>query len=418
VVGMTPERCECQMAATKYLKYLQDGISIMERSQREGRDMSLDEYAETQEALDKAKSEAAQDGVNLDTKRMMQRLGGSEGITFVDGSGRSTGRLGDFVNSKAYQRIKDGSGRGQNWSSGPVEVGLQTKGTVTEGTVAGGLTPAEYQPGIVSKLFQPIGLSDYFGQATTGASHYRYVVEGTATNAAAGVAEGGAKPESTLVYSEVDEPVKKIATSLPVSDELLEDAESFQGYLNGRLTNFVQQEEERQLLRGAGTDELVGIVGRSGVNTLGTAAAGTIMAEHILKAATGSRGSAFVDPDTIVLHPTNWQTLRLSKDTTGQYLGGGPWTGSYGQPGQVSTGYFSSAPIWNMNVWVTTAIGSGTALLGSFKQAAQIVRRGGPSVEVSNAHSDFFVKNLNMVRAESRLALAVFRPASFVTLTF
>jgi HK97 family phage major capsid protein len=70
-----------------------------------------------------------------------------------------------------------------------------------------------------------------------------------------------------------------------------------------------------------------------------------------------------------------------------------------------------------MNVWVTTAIGSGTALLGSFKQAPQIVRRGGPTVEVSSSHSDFFVKNLNMVRAESRLALAVFRPASFVTLT-
>jgi Phage capsid family len=193
-----------------------------------------------------------------------------------------------------------------------------------------------------------------------------------------GVAEGGAKPESTLVYSEVDEPVKKIATSLPVSDELLEDAESFAGYLNGRLSNFVQQEEERQLLRGAGTDELVGIVGRSGVNTLGTAAAGTIMAEHILKAATGSRGSAFVDPDTLVIHPTNWQTLRLAKDTTGQYLGGGPWTGSYGQPGQVSTGYFSSAPIWNLNVWVTTGVGLGTAVLGSFKQAASNSEKGWP----------------------------------------
>jgi HK97 family phage major capsid protein len=244
------------------------------------------------------------------------------------------------------------------------------------------------------------------------------VQEGTATSGAAGVAEGAAKPESTLIYSEIDEPVKKIATSLPVSDELLEDAESFQGYLNGRLTNFIQQEEERQLLRGAGTDELVGIIGRTGVNTLGTAAAGTIMAEHILKAAVGSRGSAFIDPDTLVIHPTNWQTLRLSKDTTGQYLGGGPWTGSYGQPNQVSTGYFSSAPIWNLNVWVMTGVGLGTALLGSFKQAASIVRRGGPSVEVSNSHSDFFVKNLNMVRAESRLALAVFRPASFVTLTF
>jgi HK97 family phage major capsid protein len=161
-----------------------------------------------------------------------------------------------------------------------------------------------------------------------------------------------------------------------------------------------------------------GIVGRAGVNTLGTAAGGTIPHELVFKAALGSRGSAFVDPDLLVVHPTNWGTLRLQKDTAGQYLGGGPWIGAYGQQSQVNTGYFSSSPFWNMNVWVTTAIGLGTALLGSFKQAATIYRRGGVTVEATNAHQDFFVKNLNMIRAEERLALAVFRPASFVVITF
>lgn len=39
--------------------------------------------------------------------------------------------------------------------------------------------------------------------------------------------------------SEVVEPVKKIATVLPISDELLEDAASIQSYLNERLTLFV-----------------------------------------------------------------------------------------------------------------------------------------------------------------------------------
>ena len=50
--------------------------------------------------------------------------------------------------------------------------------------------------------------------------------------------------------SEVVEPIKKIATVLPISDELLEDAPSIQSYLNGRLSLFVSIEEERQLLRG------------------------------------------------------------------------------------------------------------------------------------------------------------------------
>jgi HK97 family phage major capsid protein len=86
------------------------------------------------------------------------------------------------------------------------------------------------------------------------------VNEGTATSGAAGVAEAGTKPESPLKNAEIQEPVKTIATALPVSDEMLEDAPSIQAYLNGRLNLFVRIEEERRLLRGAGTNELLGLL--------------------------------------------------------------------------------------------------------------------------------------------------------------
>jgi hypothetical protein len=78
------------------------------------------------------------------------------------------------------------------------------------------------------------------------------------------IASAGVKPESTIAMSEVVEPVKKIATTLPISDELLEDAPSIQSYLNGRLTLFISIEEERQLLRGNGTNELIGLFNRAG----------------------------------------------------------------------------------------------------------------------------------------------------------
>jgi hypothetical protein len=39
-------------------------------------------------------------------------------------------------------------------------------------------------------------------------------------------------------------------------------------------------------------------------------------------------------------------------------------------------------------------------------------------VDISQEHSDFFIKNLVAIRAEKRLALVVKRPASFITGNF
>lgn len=196
---------------------------------------------------------------------------------------------------------------------------------------------------------------------------------------------------------------------------MLEDSDAVGTYINERLTTFLKLEEERQLLRGGGTNELVGLFSR-GISTLGL---GTAIANHvqIFRAAAGIRGSAFLDPDTVVLHPTNWVTSRLATDSTGQYLGGGPWLGAYGQQSQVGAGYFSSAPLWGMRVFVSPYVGAGTALVGNFGQSARIYRRAGISVEATNSHSDFFVKDLSMLRAEERLALACFRPAAFCSVT-
>src|SRR5215218_1884136 len=109
----------------------------------------------------------------------------------------------------------------------------------------------------------------------TTSSQARYVVEGTATSGAAGVGEGGTKPESTLGYSEVVKPVKKVATMLPISDEMLEDVPAVQTYINRRLSMCIRIEEERQLLRGSGTNELSGLFGRA----ISTTNAGTSNAD-------------------------------------------------------------------------------------------------------------------------------------------
>lgn len=329
-----------------------------------------------------------------------------------------------FVNSDGFKKIQaeyKANGRlGQGISTGAVSV--DTKGTLLEGAGGGGGPLAapvpQVIPGVVDKQFQPLRISDLLlsGQASTNS--LRYVVEGTATSGAAGVAEGDSKPQSTLGLTTTDEPVKKIATTLKLSDEMLEDAAQVRSYVDGRLSLFVNIEEERQLVVGAGTNEIVGIKPSGNTRGINIYAGGTAAgnkAVQLFKALNGQRGSALLEPDFIVLNPSDYQDLRLLTDTAGQFFGGGPFQGQYGNAGQIpASGQITGATdyIWQKPVVVTTAVGAGTALIGT-TSAAQVWRKGGLTVEATNSNEDDFLRNLVTIRAEKRLALACYRPSAF-----
>jgi HK97 family phage major capsid protein len=328
-----------------------------------------------------------------------------------------------FTDSAGYKAAVDAyksAGRlPSGFSTGAV--GLEAKGTLLEGAGGGGgalaATVPQVVPGVVDRLFQQLTIADLLltGQASTNS--LRYVVEGTATSGAAGVAEAGLKPESALGLTTADEPIKKIATILPVSEEMLEDAPAIQSYINGRLTLFVRIEEERQILRGtSGGNEVQGILTGRGVPVYAGGTAAGNKAEQLFKAMNGMRGSAFLEPEWVVVNPTDWQDMRLLKDSAGQFFGGGPFMGQYGNNGMLSaTGQVAGVQdqVWNKAAYVTGALGAGTALVGT-RAAAQVWRRGGLSVEATNSHNDFFQRNLIAIRAEERLGLAVYRPAGFV----
>lgn len=416
---------------TRYSSEIKD---IWKKAEEEDRETSPEERGEVEERLksietlkDQKEEVEAAIKVEAEVDSVSRSLGKADSAIHTDPKVvhepprfKTIGE--QFVESEGF---KANVTQGSRFSTGAVSVGVQTKGTLLEGAGSpgagsgGGLvTTPQVVPGVVGKLFQRLTVADLLASGQTNGNTIRYVVEGTATSGAAGVAEGGAKPQSTLGIGTVDEPVKKIATSLKVSDEMLEDAAQVQSYINGRLSLFVSIEEERQLLLGAGTNELVGLTGRS----INTYARGTVdsNAVALFKALNGTRGSALLEPDAIVLNPANWQTIRLATDSAGQFFGGGPFQGPYGngQNAQAS-GQVSGALdyLWNKPVVVTSAIGAGTALLGSFSQAAQLFRKSGLTVEATNSNEDDFLHNLVAIRAEQRLALACYRPAAFTAVT-
>jgi HK97 family phage major capsid protein len=345
------------------------------------------------------------------------------------GSGHFNVTSGDpgsvFVASQGFKRIQDASSRGQQWSTGPVEVlSYQMKGTLLEGIgspgtgTGGGLVPVpQVVPGVVAKLAQPLVLEDLLSSAQATVNTVRYVVEGTATSGAQGVGEGQVKPESTLAFSTIDEPVKKIATSIVISDELLDDAPAVSQFVNGELIRFCNIEVERQLLRGtASGNEVQGLLTSRNVPvyTAGTALGN--IAEQLFKAANSMRGSAFIEPEWFVVSPTDYEKLRLLKDTNGQLYFGGPNVGSYGVgQGAGPSPQIAGAPdlLWGKPTYVTAVIGAGTALVGT-RAGAQVWNRGGASVEATNSHASLFVTDQVAMRAERRLALTLYRPNGYV----
>jgi len=324
-----------------------------------------------------------------------------------------------IVDSDGYKSMLNGQSKG-------VTVDVKAAGTIDEGVIpafsggagAGGqLVAPQLLPGIVGLKFQPLTVADLFASGTTSSSSISYVIESAFQDLTATVAEKGTKPQLDLTLARRQDNVTKIANVAKVTDEMFQDAAAFESYLSNRMVFGVKRVEEAQLLNGNGTTpNLQGVMQRTGLApTVTTSASLTAVKamEGIYNQITALRSSSFVEPDAVVIHPNDWQTIRLGKDSQGQYYAGGPFTGAYGNPGPSNVDQ-----VWGLKAVITTAIAQGTALVGGFQECGQVFRRQGVTLEMTNSNVDDFVNNLITLRAEERLALAVYRPAGFGKVVF
>lgn len=328
-----------------------------------------------------------------------------------NGRGRVLSLGEQFVASPEYGKFKDaGRAKGARWSTGVVELHSELLDSDAGSPGSGGdLIVPQYQSGILPILFRRLTIADLIAPGTTDSNLIIYMKETQFDNNADTVQEGAEKPESGLRFDQAQDRVHKIAHWLPVTEEMLEDVPQLRSYIDSRLRLGVQLVEEDKLLNGADSPaELTGILNRDGLATpvdAGSASPDNPGADAIFRQMMAIFNSSFLMPDGIVTNPLNWQTIQLMKDANGQYMGGGPFNSPV------------PARLWGLPVVPTPAITSGNALVGAFRQAAQIFRKGGLRVEASNSHDDYFIRNLVAIRAEERLALAVYRPGAFGEVT-
>jgi HK97 family phage major capsid protein len=313
-----------------------------------------------------------------------------------------------WAESDAMEFIRQKHHRAQSaWRTPSVELFDPRAATLTEDPASGGALVLPQQiPGIVPTLFRRLVVADLLASGTTTSNAVSYMQETLFTNAAAAVLEGGVKPESTLTFEAVTDLVRKIAHWLPVSEEMLEDVAQIRSYIDARLTLGVELAEEDEILNGSGVaPHLLGLRTRPGLAADVVRGAAETNADAIFRQAMAIFSASFLMPTGVVMNPADWATTALMKTTTGEYLAGGPFS-----PAITPT-------LWGMAVAVTPVMTATVAFVGAFKQAAQIFRHGGIRVEASNSHADFFIKNLVAIRAEERLALAVYRPAAMGEVT-
>jgi HK97 family phage major capsid protein len=369
-------------------------------------DDKLGECRDLKARIDRAQGEANQlaEMDRLTAGLVPTRDGGSDDPTerIVKPERRSLGA--QFVGSPDYQAFikQQLHRRAGSWVSPAIEL-MAT--TLDSSAGSGGpLILPQVLPGILPLLFKRLMVGDLLPQGTTNSNAILYLREKTFTNAAAATLEGGAKPESALVFDQATAPVQKLAHWLPVTEEMLEDYPAIRSYIDARLRLGLDLTEEDELLNGTGVaPHLTGLmVAAAAVPVVrGT----DTNADAIFKQITAIATTAFVQPDGIVINPINWQTIQLTKNANGNYLGAGPWNSP--QP----------PTLWGLPVSVTPSIVANTSLVGGFQMGAQEFTKGGIRVEVSNSHQDFFIKNLIAIRAEERNALAIYRPAAFGKVT-
>lgn len=323
----------------------------------------------------------------------MARAGGDDGTEV-----KSLGER--FVDSEGFKSWADGRPR-QGKADLAVKATITTSTTDAPGSV-GAATDRTRLPGIQELPQQRLVVRDLISAGRIDNAALEYIREKGFTNNAAPAAEGTLKPGSDIQLELVSTSAKVIAHWMKVSKQALSDVSQLRSHIDNRLLFGLAYVEEQQLLHGDGTGQnLHGIIpqatayappagvpteGLTIIDTLRIAALQAVLAEY---PATGH-----------VLNPIDWAAIELTKDDIGRHIIGQPQGNA-------------PASLWRLPVVETPAITQGKFLTGAFRMGAEVFDLWDSRVEAGFENDDF-TKNLLTLLAEERIALAVYRPESFI----
>jgi hypothetical protein len=259
------------------------------------------------------------------------------------------------------------------------------------------------------------------------------------TNEAGIAAEGASKVDLGPSISEHQVVPTKLAATVTVTLEAWQDTDkygpaSFAQWLPTELTRSLINEESNVLLNavnGTGNATFNGLLQTSGTLTRsqGTDSPLDCLAKSYVDLRTGS---AFAEPDLVLMNPVTLGALRRAKDAEGRYLlellsgplnltaFGQPVTATANEPNpysiipQGTNGH--SGNLWGASIVVSTQVPAGTAVVMSAKAGAGIFWQRLGLLIFFNPWS-LMTSNEYFWVAEERVALSVPRPTAINIVT-
>jgi HK97 family phage major capsid protein len=327
----------------------------------------------------------------------------------------------DFTGSAEYKALVQ-SGILRN-NSNRVELAVPVNGSLLEkallygsgSSVGGALVNNDIQPGVsVPQLFREMTVLDLISRTTTTSDTIEYVQESAATNAAAPTAEAtattgtsGTKPEGAISYTTQTSPVRTIAWWIPITNRMLADAPALRGIIDQRLLLGLNLTLESQVITGDGTGEnLTGINSATGLNVTAVGTGNDL--DAIFRGMTQVRVTGLSRPTGSVLHPIDFQTIRLARESASTATPGGYLMGPPSQVGATT--------LWGLPIVQSLGVPQGTAFTGDFQMGCMLFDREEAQVRVGLIN-DQFTRNMQTILAELRAAFVVWRGAAFSKIT-
>jgi HK97 family phage major capsid protein len=317
----------------------------------------------------------------------------AEGVKAGKAAPETLGRM--VIKSDAYKSFASG-----NQSKMSVMANTITGQSGSPASNSDVIVAPDRLSGIVGGAYRSLRIRDVLPSGVTTSNMVEYTRELAFTNNAAETAEGATKPESVLTFELASAKVATIAHWLKVSKQVLEDSAVLESYINNRLRYGVEKRYDEQLLKGNGTGQNISGIIDGGNFTAFTPEIGETALDS-LNRMIEAVATADYAATGIIMHPADWHKIERLKVGTAdaRYVIGNP-SGAM------------MPMIWGLPVVVTTAMTSGSAVVGAFDISHQIFDRVGVQVDMSESDDTNFQKNLLTVRAEARGCLATYRPAS------